>query len=121
LTLFRDHSELGLIDHNDDAFNFAALCRGEEMRGEIIHKLKCYHDNRGDPWFTLQPVKVEQVHLTPDIFLFHDIVTTAELEDIKKTAGPLVRISETRIMTIITRQLCAAGQVPGDGKQRRIQ
>ena len=86
----RDISELGLIDHNDDAFNFAALCRGEEMRGEIIHKLKCYHDTRNDPWFSLQPVKVEQVHIAPDIFLFHDIITKAELDDIKKTAGPLV-------------------------------
>lgn len=86
----RDHSELGLIDHNDDAFNFAALCRGEEMRGDIVHKLKCYHDTRNDPWFKLQPVKVEEVHLAPDIFLFHDIVTKDELEDIKRTADPLV-------------------------------
>ena len=64
------------------------------MRGDIIHKLKCYHDARDDPWFMLQPVKVEQVHLTPDIFLFHDIITKPELEDIKKTAGPLVSIPD---------------------------
>jgi len=90
----KDISELGLIDHNDDAFNFAALCRGEEMRGEIVHKLKCYHDTRDDPWFSLQPVKVEQVHSSPDILLFHDIITKPELEDIKRTAGPLLARSQ---------------------------
>ena len=78
------------------------------MRGEMIHKLKCYHDTRDDLWFMLQPVKVEQVHITPDIFLFHDIVTPAELEDIKKTAGPLVRIITTKTnSTIIITTLCS--------------
>jgi len=28
----RNETELGLMDYNDDAHNFAALCRGEEMR-----------------------------------------------------------------------------------------
>ena len=113
--IFRDISELGLIDHNDDAFNFAALCRGEEMRGDIIHKLKCYHDTRNDPWFKLQPVKVEQVHISPDIFLFHDIITKAELDDIKKTAGPLVINNNNINETLYSG--CLAGQVPGDGEQ----
>jgi hypothetical protein len=29
---FRNETELGLMDYNDDTHNFAALCRGEEMR-----------------------------------------------------------------------------------------
>ena len=109
----RDISELGLIDHNDDAFNFAALCRGEEMRGEIVHKLKCYHDTRDDPWFSLQPVKVEQVHSSPDILLFHDIITKPELEDIKRTAGPLV--SNNNFIRSSPDCCILAGEVPGDG------
>ena len=30
----RNISDLSLMDQTDDAFNFAALCRGEEMRAE---------------------------------------------------------------------------------------
>ena len=48
-------SDLGLMDESDDAFNFAALCRGEEMRSrELVASLSCWLDNRDQPWLIIQ-------------------------------------------------------------------
>ena len=48
-------SDLGLMDESDDAFNFAALCRGEEMRSrELVASLSCWLDTRDQPWLIIQ-------------------------------------------------------------------
>ena len=71
----RNVSDLSLMDQTDDAFNFAALCRGEEMRAQaLISSLSCWFDSRNEPWLKLQPVRVELVHKQPDIWLFHDVI-----------------------------------------------
>ena len=71
----RNVSDLSRMDQTDDAFNFAALCRGEEMRAQaLISSLSCWVDSRNEPWLLLQPVRVELVHRQPDIWLFHDVI-----------------------------------------------
>ena len=71
----RNVSDLSRMDQTDDAFNFAALCRGEEMRAQaLISSLSCWFDSRNEPWLLLQPVRVELVHRQPDIWLFHDVI-----------------------------------------------
>lgn len=91
----RNVSDLGLMNESDDAFNFAALCRGEEMRAQaLVDELTCWYDSRSDPWLIIQPVKVEMVHKDPDILVFHDIISPAELEDIKEVAKPLLARSQ---------------------------
>jgi len=85
----RNVSDLSRMDQTDDAFNFAALCRGEEMRAQaLISSLSCWFDSRNEPWLMLQPVRVELVHRQPDIWLFHDVISGWELKDIMETAKP---------------------------------
>jgi len=45
-----NYSELGLLDSTDDANNFAALCRGEQLV-KTGQKLWCYYDTRKNPFF----------------------------------------------------------------------
>ena len=80
----------GLLDGNDDAYNFASLCRGEELRPGRDLGLDCSLQHTTDPFTRLQPAMVEQVHREPDILLYHNIVSGQELRDIKQAAGPLV-------------------------------
>ena len=68
------------------------LCRGESRKvtpGETS-KLKCWYrfDN---PLLRLKPQKVERLWVTPEIFMFHDIVTDAQAQWIKETAYPLLQ------------------------------
>ena len=76
----------------DDGWNFAALCRGEELRDKLPHVLTCHIDTRGHShaWLRLSPPKVEIKHKEPDILVYHEIISKRELEDIKRTAAPMV-------------------------------
>ena len=48
-------SDLRNMDHSDDAFNFAALCRGEEMRSRVLlDSLSCWLDSGSHPWLRIQ-------------------------------------------------------------------
>ena len=89
-----NRSELGLLSPNDDGWNFAALCRGEELRPRLPHLLRCREDTRPQlpAWLRLGPPKIETQHMEPDILVYHDIITKRELEDLKKTATPTVRM-----------------------------
>ena len=70
---------------------YKALCRGEELRPmAYVAKLKCYLSSRNDPYFRLQPAKVEVLHLDPGLYLFHDVISKAEMRQIREAAGPLV-------------------------------
>ena len=85
----RNTSDLAMMDPTDEAFNFAALCRGEEMRARgVMDSLTCWLDHRTHPYLLIQPVRVELVHSQPDIWMFHDVISLKELDDIKQTAQP---------------------------------
>lgn len=57
-------------------------------------KLKCWYDDRHQPYFLLMPVRVEQNSLDPLIYTFHDVIRDQEINAIKELAKPIV------IMTI---------------------
>ncbi|KAL7645766.1 UNVERIFIED_CONTAM: hypothetical protein RMT77_002661 [Armadillidium vulgare] len=77
--------------HNDINRNFEALCRGEQLLSdEYIAKLKCYYDNRNSPYLVLMPAKVEQMHIHPQIYIFHDVIRDKEIEKLKSYAEPLL-------------------------------
>ena len=86
-----NHSQLGLLDPSSDGWNFAALCRGEELRAELPHVLKCRHEVRGGhPRLRLGPAQLEEVHRQPDITMYHNVITDRELDNIRNTAKPKV-------------------------------
>jgi len=86
----RNDTDLSNLDFQDDSFNFGSLCRGKEMRKGRAARLTCRYDHRDQPLFFLQPTKVEMVHDSPEILLFHDIVSKAEQEEIKALGKPLL-------------------------------
>uniref|UniRef100_H2YXY9 procollagen-proline 4-dioxygenase n=1 Tax=Ciona savignyi TaxID=51511 RepID=H2YXY9_CIOSA len=52
-------------------------------------KLHCYlHTNNGNPWLMFNPVKVEELWDSPHIVQFYDVITSAEVDKIKKLAKP---------------------------------
>jgi len=113
-------SDLRNMDHSDDAFNFAALCRGEEMRSRVLlDSLSCWLDSGSHPWLRIQPAKVELVHRQPDIWLFHDVISAGDLEDIKDTAKP--HLARSQVMgarggssAISTTRTSKTGWLPDD-------
>ena len=90
-----NHSELGLLESNDDGWNFAALCRGEELRPRLPHLLRCHLETRGgQTWLRLGPALLEEVHSQPDIRVYHNIISHSELANIRHTAAPRVSQSD---------------------------
>ena len=57
----------------------------------VTHGCRCYYDSRNDPWLTIHPVKVEEMHREPNILMFHGLLTTAEMKEIIAIGTPLVR------------------------------
>lgn len=53
-------------------------------------KLKCKHKTNDDPYYKLGPVKEEEVHKDPSIWIFHDILSKDEQQAVRDTAAPLV-------------------------------
>ena len=56
-------------------------------------KLFCRYRHNHHPYLILQPVKEEQLLDQPAIFLFHDIISHADIEKIKSLASPKVCIN----------------------------
>ena len=96
-----NHSQLGLLEPSDDGWNFAALCRGEELRSELPHLLRCRHETRGgQTWLRLGPARLEEIHRQPDITVFHNIISTRELADIRHTAAPRVSTQHSLLISV---------------------
>lgn len=72
--------------------SYEQLCRGElSPPEEITSQLKCVYVNHGNPFLYLAPFKVEEVHFNPGIYIFHDVISDAEIETIKRMATPRFR------------------------------
>ncbi|XP_066146817.1 prolyl 4-hydroxylase subunit alpha-1 isoform X1 [Euwallacea fornicatus] len=71
---------------------YEALCRGEVSTPvEMQAKLKCRYLTRNNPFLIIAPFKVEEAHLEPDLFIFHDVMSDNEIATIKRLAHPRFR------------------------------
>ncbi|CAK1600873.1 unnamed protein product [Parnassius mnemosyne] len=71
---------------------YEALCRGEmDIPSEISKKLKCSYLTENHPFLKLAPIKMEQMYIAPDVFLFHQVMSDEEIEEIKTMAKPRFR------------------------------
>lgn len=78
-----------------DSLRYAALCRGEDFRSEKVKaKLKCHLADRGDPFYRLNPIRIEDLHHKPDIWIYHDVTSVRERQTIIELAGPLLMRSQ---------------------------
>ncbi|KAK8386689.1 hypothetical protein O3P69_017860 [Scylla paramamosain] len=75
---------------------FSQLCRGVHYREDKDQSgLQCYVDNRNSPYLTLQPVRYEQLHINPEMYLFHDVISDAEIAVVKDLAMKTLQRSVT--------------------------
>ncbi|OXA55828.1 Prolyl 4-hydroxylase subunit alpha-2 [Folsomia candida] len=72
---------------------YEALCRGESR--DFISQnpsLKCTLSTRANnPYFMIGPVKEEQLHVDPPLWVFHDVIYNSEIEVIKAISKPLFK------------------------------
>ncbi|NXV03710.1 P4HA3 hydroxylase, partial [Cettia cetti] len=60
--------------------------------GRLPH-LSCSYETNSSPYLLLQPAKKEMVRTQPYVALYHDFITDAEAETIKRLAGPWLQRS----------------------------
>lgn len=58
------------------------------------YRLKCWYSSENDPFLKYAPFKVEQMYITPDIFIFHDVLSDNEIDLIKGMAKPKVSFDD---------------------------
>ena len=131
----------GTIDHMGtmDLPRYKALCRGEELRVRLfknnfnlaaslktfiikfqspkfVATLKCHLDRTKDPYFILQPVKVEVLHRHPSIWMYHEVITPEEMKEIRTVASPLVMLAYfIFIFSYFLNSVCHThGWIPGN-------
>ncbi len=69
--------------------NYEFLCRENQTNFEDP-RLKCRYINY-NPYIYIAPVKEELIHIDPDIWLFHDVITDSQIETMKKLATPKLK------------------------------
>ncbi|XP_042879085.1 prolyl 4-hydroxylase subunit alpha-3-like isoform X2 [Penaeus japonicus] len=66
---------------------YAKLCRGEiRMDAAEASELHCHVSSRGSPYLTIQPVKYEELHYDPEMYMFYDVLSDSEIQAIQDTA-----------------------------------
>nr|XP_045588769.1 prolyl 4-hydroxylase subunit alpha-3-like [Procambarus clarkii] len=68
---------------------YGRVCRGQRPQAED-GRLQCHVSSRGAPYLLLQPVRYQQVHHHPDIFLFYEVLSDHEIAVIKERASTLL-------------------------------
>ncbi|XP_030369268.1 prolyl 4-hydroxylase subunit alpha-1 [Scaptodrosophila lebanonensis] len=76
--------------HEEQGFswfsNYTRLCQGRRVPESTTTPLKCFLDSKRHAIFRLAPLKVEQVHLDPDINVYHGILTNSHIAGILEQA-----------------------------------
>jgi len=73
--------------YSEFTLNYEYLCREKQDHVFEDPRLKCRYINY-NPYIYIAPVKEEQLHIDPDIWLFHDVISNSEIETMKKLAIP---------------------------------
>lgn len=85
-------------DYNwDQVARYEELCRNEVQQTPMqLAPLRCRYVFNVSPYNIINPLKVEEVHLDPDIFVYYDVIYDREIETMKtlfnKHVSPLKSI-----------------------------
>lgn len=80
-TGFVDEWPLPLSTREEDS-DYMQLCRGAKVKpSEEISRLSCYLSNTKIPYYK---AKAEEMNLDPRIIVFHDVISVAEMNFLKK-------------------------------------
>lgn len=72
--------------------NYSRLCQGKRLPEKQDNILMCYLDGKRHAFFTLAPLKVEQVHLDPDITVYHGVLSSKQISSIFTESNKKERI-----------------------------
>lgn len=76
--------------HKNDYFLVFYTLYTNKISESRLSKLKCRYLNQ-DPLIRISPVKEEQVYDDPPIWIFHDVITDKQIEEMKTLASFKVR------------------------------
>ena len=60
------------------------------MDPKIESHLRCRYVTNNEPYFFIQPLKMEEAFLNPLLVIYHDVIFDEEIETVKKLALPRV-------------------------------
>ncbi|XP_001867743.2 prolyl 4-hydroxylase subunit alpha-1 [Culex quinquefasciatus] len=81
-----------LVYDSTERVLYEQLCRGEAHRAEAdLAKLRCRYVTNSSPFLKIAPLKLEEAHLEPYIVIYHEVMSDAEIEVIKRLAKPRFR------------------------------
>ncbi|XP_037036079.1 prolyl 4-hydroxylase subunit alpha-2-like isoform X1 [Bradysia coprophila] len=73
-------------------YKFLAMCNGIHLQdAKVKSKLKCWLDTQRNPYFTINPLKMELLQEEPPLLQIYDVITDKWIADLKKTATPSLR------------------------------
>ncbi|UJR35641.1 hypothetical protein I4U23_028391 [Adineta vaga] len=92
-------------DYLEERENYEHLCRQTESKlsPKRVAKLFCRYRHNNHPYLILRPIKEEQLLDEPALYLFHDVVSDSDIEEIKSIASP--RLSRAVVQNPKTAQL----------------
>ena len=64
---------------------------GFKDKSKELRKLKCRYVNH-NPFLIIGPIKEEQLHRNPDIWLYYDVITNEQIQIMKSMALPRVSL-----------------------------
>ncbi|CAN8025604.1 unnamed protein product, partial [Ixodes persulcatus] len=81
---------------DQEEHNYKRLCRGEVLRTpEMDSHLRCRYYKGKYGFFTLHPMKLEEINLKPYIIVMRDVVQERDIEDLMAFAEPRLQRSTT--------------------------
>ncbi|XP_073949601.1 prolyl 4-hydroxylase subunit alpha-1-like [Choristoneura fumiferana] len=84
----KQSSDVEMISYSTK-LKYNALCRDEKkIPSEITKRLRCRYLMEHHPFLRLAPIKVEQVYIQPDVYVFHEVISDEEIESIKNLSLP---------------------------------
>lgn len=70
---------------------YEKLCRKEIVpSAKQLAPLRCRYITNNSPFLKIAPLKVEELHLDPDVYLFHDVIYDKEIDILKDISMHLV-------------------------------
>ena len=91
-------------DLGEERVQYEQLCRGEEFISvEEKSKLLCQYNFGKHNFLLIGPLKEEEVYLNPRIVIYHDFLTSSEIETIKDMATP--RFKRATVQNYLTGEL----------------
>uniref|UniRef100_W8BV86 procollagen-proline 4-dioxygenase n=2 Tax=Ceratitis capitata TaxID=7213 RepID=W8BV86_CERCA len=82
---------------SDDYKRYEQVCRGElQLTPTEERPLRCRYDSNNVPHRLLQPYKVEELHLDPRVVQIHDVISTHDMEAVKRLAQTRMSRSQVR-------------------------